>query len=326
MIFNVLLIFLTLFSAAGFGISYFDLEPVEFVKAYFPFGGTALCALIGASVPDGGLYNEKPGIFGTTSRDSTDQRKRGSVVSVGKLPFGSAVMLVAGGEGISVVSADAVQDTKDIGVGSSGIRVTTRSPEVWALIAIVNSGTNNASLGVSVVGQGTQDDPYRITINAATNGSAVITSTASQIKSALEADTTINSIVSIELLADGSGIVSAIAMTELTKIASDLRFDGVTSFSSSAGDLDNLSYADGELCTLIEKGFVWVPCEEATNEFDPVRVRVVKEGNFVAGSFRKTALPGKTALITGVKFVSKQEAGIAELNLASGFYTITLDN
>ncbi|EKR62330.1 hypothetical protein LEP1GSC036_1017 [Leptospira weilii str. 2006001853] len=324
--FNTLLRFLFLLFATVYGVTLFDVGPVEFVKVYFPFGGTALLSLMGASVPDAGLYNEKPGLYGTASRDSNDERKRGSVVSVGRLPFGSAIMLVAGGEGVSVMSADPIQDSKDIGVGNSGIRVTTRSPNIWAAIAIVNPGTNNATLSMAVTGQGTQDNPYRITINAATNGSAAIASIASQIKSALEADTTINGIISVELLGDGSGVMSAIAMTSLTKIVSDLRFDGVTSYSTAAGDLKKLSYEDGQLCTFVEKGYVWVPCEEVTTEFDPVRVRVVSEGDILAGSFRTTAIPGKTAVITGVKFASKQEIGIAELNLASGFYTITLDN
>ncbi|MCH1911050.1 hypothetical protein L9Z17_03340 [Leptospira noguchii] len=47
-------------------------------------------------------------------------------------------------------------------------------------------------------------------------------------------------------------------------------------------------------------------CEEATTEFDTVRIRVVQEGTNVVGSFRKTAIPGKTAVITGVKFASNQ--------------------
>lgn len=129
--FNTLLRFLFLLFAIVYGVALFDVGPVEFVRAYFPFGGTALLALIGASVPDAGLYNEKPGLYGTASRDSNDERKRGSVVSIGRLPFGSAVMLVAGGEGVSVVSADPIQDSKDIGVGNSGIRVTTTNLGVY---------------------------------------------------------------------------------------------------------------------------------------------------------------------------------------------------
>ncbi|MDO6395301.1 hypothetical protein Q4554_14565 [Leptospira santarosai] len=321
-----LLSFLTLLYVVNFGISYFDVIPNEFVNVFFPFGGTALLALLGTPVPEGGLHNEQPGLLGTSSRDSNDERKRGSVASVGRLPFGSAVMLVSGGEGISVVGADAVQDTKDVGSGNAGIRVTTRSPMKWASIAIVNPGTNNAALSVAVTGEGTQDVPYQITINTATNGSSAIASTALQIKSALEADAVINGILLVELLGDGSGVVPAFTMTALTKISADLRFDGVTSFSRSAGDLKNLAYADGELCTFFEKGYVWVPCEEPTTEFDPVRIRVVREGASVAGSFRATAIPGKTALISGVKFASNQGVGMAELNLVSGFYTITLDN
>ncbi|MCH1911049.1 hypothetical protein L9Z17_03335 [Leptospira noguchii] len=54
------------------------------------------------------------GLLGTSSRDSKDERKRGSVVSIGKLPFGSAVMLVSGGEGISVIGADAVQVSSNL--------------------------------------------------------------------------------------------------------------------------------------------------------------------------------------------------------------------
>nr|WP_232380814.1 hypothetical protein [Leptospira ainlahdjerensis] len=282
--------------------------------------------MIGASVPEGGLYNETPGLFGTQSRDSNDFKRRGGVASVGRLPFGTGVMLVANGEGISVVGADAVQDTKDFGSGNSGLRITTKSPDIWALFAIVNPGTNNATLGVTITGEGTQSIPYVITVNCATNGSAVITSTATLIKDALEANTNINPAISVEFLGDGSGVAVAAPLTALTKITTDLRFDGVTSFSTAAGDLDNLAYNDGELSSFITEGIVWIPCEEAVNETDPVRIRIVAEGSYFAGAFRKTVIPGKTAIVTGVKFARKSDVGVAELNLASGVYSLTLDN
>ncbi|MCH1910461.1 hypothetical protein L9Z17_00005 [Leptospira noguchii] len=174
-----------------FGISYFEIIPNEFVKTFFPFGGPALFALIGTPVPEGGLYNEQPGLLGTSSRDSKTNVSE-EVSFNRQITFGSAVMLVSGGEGISVIGADAVQ------------------------------------------------------------------------------------------------------------VSSNLRFDGVTSYSNSAGDLKNLSYDDGELCTFFDKGYVWVPCEEATTEFDTVRIRVVQEGTNVVGSFRKTAIPGKTAVSQGL--------------------------
>nr|WP_241547915.1 hypothetical protein [Leptospira stimsonii] len=282
--------------------------------------------MIGASVPEGGLYNEAPGLFGTQSRDSDSFKRRGGVASVGRIPFGFGVMLVANGEGISVVGADAVQDTKDFGSGNSGLRITTKSPDIWAMIAILNPGTNNATLGVSITGEGTQAVPFVITVNCATNGSAVITSTATLIKDALEANTNINPAISVEFLGDGSGVVVAAPLTALSKIATALRFDGVGSFSTAAGDLDNLAYNDGELCSFITKGTVWIPCEEAVSEIDPVRIRIVAESGNLAGGFRKTAIPGKTAIVNGVKFARNSDMGAAELDLASGVYSLTLDN
>ncbi|EKO51372.1 hypothetical protein LEP1GSC127_2958 [Leptospira kirschneri str. 200801925] len=332
--FNVILGFLCFLFVSTYGLSLINVEPLEFVKVFFPFGGFDLLsffgltslAMIGVSVPDGGLYNETPGLYGTQSRDSDDFKKRGGVASVGRLPFGFGVMLVADGEGISVVGADAVQDTKDFGSGNSGLRITTKSPDIWASFAIVNPGTNNATLGVTITGEGTQSVPYVITVNCATNGSAAITSTATLIKDALEANTNINSAISVSFLGDGTGVVAAASLAALTKIAADLRFDGVTSFSTSAGDLDNLAYNDGELCSYIRKGTVWIPCEEAVNETDLVRIRIVTEGGNLAGQFRKTAIPGKTAIVNGAKFARKSDVGTAELDLSAGVYSLTLDN
>ena len=73
-------------------------------------------------------------------------------------------------------------------------------------VAYVNPGTNNAALSVSVSDQA-------IVVNLATNGSAVITSTAAQVKAALEASTLAAGLITVSNAPsnDGTGVVTAMA-------------------------------------------------------------------------------------------------------------------
>ncbi len=313
------------------GISCLYIAP-ESLGQYIPFQKSDLVALfsgvtlaISGVMPDGGLYNEKAGLFGTVARDSASLYRVGGKVAIGRVPFGFGIALVADGEGISVVGADAVVDKLESGSGNAGLRILTKAIATWVRFAIVNPGTNNAALALTLEGEGTQDDPYVITVSTATNGSAQITSTASLVKTALEADANINAIIAVELLGTGGSAVVAQAEAPLTKSIADLRFDGVAAQSSAGGDLENGAYHDSQLATFINKGNVFVPCEEATKELDTVRIRLVTEGANLAGQFRKTAIVGITAVIKGVKFGSQQETGAAELDLSSGFYELTLD-
>jgi hypothetical protein len=77
-------------------------------------------------------------------------------------------------------------------------------------VRIVVAGANTA-LSVSV---STND----ITVNSATNGSSVATSTAAQVKAAIEASTPAKALVDVAFASgnDGSGVVAAFAFTALT--------------------------------------------------------------------------------------------------------------
>jgi len=74
----------------------------------------------------------------------------------------------------------------------------------------VSPGTNNAILAVTV-------SQRAITVNLATNGSAVITSTAAQVKTALEASTAASELVTVANAPgnDGTGVVTALTATSL---------------------------------------------------------------------------------------------------------------
>ncbi|MCW1926279.1 hypothetical protein OKA05_27240 [Luteolibacter arcticus] len=78
-------------------------------------------------------------------------------------------------------------------------------------VSYVSPGTNNASLGVVVSGRD-------ITVKVATNGSAAITSTAAQVKTALEASGAASALVTVANKAsnDGSGVVTALTATALS--------------------------------------------------------------------------------------------------------------
>ena len=83
----------------------------------------------------------------------------------------------------------------------------TRGP---VSITIVVAG-NNTALSVSVAANG-----YDITVNSATDGGGSATTTASQAKTAIEANGTANALVTVTLPGDGTGVISAQAKTNLT--------------------------------------------------------------------------------------------------------------
>lgn len=86
--------------------------------------------------------------------------------------------------------------------GTAGNSITVR---------YVDPAVANASLSVSVSGSA-------ITVNLATNGSSAITTTAAQVKTAIEAHATAAGLVNIANAGgnDGTGVVTALAATNLT--------------------------------------------------------------------------------------------------------------
>jgi hypothetical protein len=80
----------------------------------------------------------------------------------------------------------------------------------WIIVRYIAPGTNNAVLGVVVAG-------LVITVNLATNGSAQITTTAAQIKTAIEASAAASALVTVANAAgnNGSGVVTAMADQDL---------------------------------------------------------------------------------------------------------------
>lgn len=77
-------------------------------------------------------------------------------------------------------------------------------------VEYINPGTNNAVLSVTVSG-------FTVTVHLATNGSAVITSTAAQVKAAIEASPEASALVTVAHRAgnNGTGVVTAMAGQDL---------------------------------------------------------------------------------------------------------------
>jgi hypothetical protein len=94
---------------------------------------------------------------------------------------------------------DLVFTAKEAGTEANSIRVR-----------YVDPGAPSASLSVGVSGND-------ITVNLATDGSSVITSTATQVKDAVNAHATAKNMVSAALKSgnDGTGVVTALAFTNL---------------------------------------------------------------------------------------------------------------
>jgi hypothetical protein len=101
--------------------------------------------------------------------------------------------------------------------GESGLKVTAKTAGVTYINVVYVVAGNNTALSVARTGAGTSGDPYIVTVNVATSAGGVGTSTAAQIKTAIEGDTDSNAIVEVALIgAVGSGVVVAVPSTTLT--------------------------------------------------------------------------------------------------------------
>lgn len=134
----------------------------------------------------------------------------------------------------------------------------------------VNPSANNAALSVSVSGTD-------ITINLATNGSGVITSTAALVKAAVNANAEAAALVVCEDEGVGSGVVNAVAHTHLANgsYAAYVHFN-YASFTTSAGPvtislLEDYTYTgSGSVLTPVNRNFISdtvsiVPCSGGTH-------------------------------------------------------------
>ncbi|MDI7190841.1 DUF3383 family protein [Leptospira santarosai] len=106
-----------------------------------------------------------------------------------------------------------------IGTASSGLIWKSATPGVVFIQVKCIIAGNNASLSIVRSGTGTENDPYVITVNVATNGSGIATSTAHQIKLAAEAVSNIAGATKIvdvvEVASSGSGVVPAFTQAAL---------------------------------------------------------------------------------------------------------------
>lgn len=105
----------------------------------------------------------------------------------------------------------AAKATLTVGAGAAGIVYTADTGGTAGnsiRVAYVNPG-NNGVLAVGVVGSD-------ITVTLATNGTGVVTSTASQVRAAVDASSAASALVDTALVGDGTGVVSAQAMTALS--------------------------------------------------------------------------------------------------------------
>lgn len=118
------------------------------------------------------------------------------------------------------LSKAAIGDSVQIGTGNAGLVFTDKTAGSDATVGrqvfvrFVDPGANNSPLSVSVSTPSGNDK--LITVNLATNGSGTITSTASDIATAIAGNATANALVSVSQVGNGSGVVSAVAQTGLT--------------------------------------------------------------------------------------------------------------
>lgn len=129
----------------------------------------------------------------------------------------------AGGDGDNITVEYVVSGTDTpLGVGTNeplagNAIFTGESREAKWSSSLGGFGRTGASTRTSVTPVEIQVSGSDITVNVATNGAGAATSTASQIKTALEADANVAALVTVALAPgnDGSGVVTAMAKTNL---------------------------------------------------------------------------------------------------------------
>lgn len=89
-----------------------------------------------------------------------------------------------------------------------------------------------------------------------------------------------------------------------TVAGASARFSGVAGFSTDATNLDSNSYVVNDPVAVIRTGVMSVLVSEAVTAGNPVRVLHTDDNAAIVGTFVTTAVPGKTALLSGAEFRS----------------------
>jgi hypothetical protein len=100
----------------------------------------------------------------------------------------------------------------------------------------------------------------------------------------------------------------------------------VNAVDTHESDSETKAYEVGAALGVCDRGSVMVVVEEALGPGDAVRIRHTDNGIKLAGMFGKTSDSGKTAVITGAKWLGTASAsGVNELYLG-GIYVVTADS
>jgi phage tail sheath protein FI len=123
-------------------------------------------------------------------------------ITDGPRPIRTVNSAIIGLVGTAPDAEAAVPASATIGTGSSALTFVAQTPGIAGnsiSVRLKNPGTNSAALAVTV-------DDTAITVSLATNSSGVITSTAAQVKTAIEASTAANALVEVSGADDGDGV------------------------------------------------------------------------------------------------------------------------
>ncbi len=128
-------------------------------------------------------------------------------LTTGTRPIQTVRSGVVGLVGTAPAAQPAVAAVRVLGTDNSGLVLTAKTAGISGnqiSIALVNPMENSAVLGVVATGT-------MITVNLATSGAGAITSTAAQIKTAIEANATANALITVAFPSggNGTGVVTA---------------------------------------------------------------------------------------------------------------------
>jgi len=214
----------------------------------------------------------------------------------GSRSISSVTSSIIGIVGTAPDSESATAAAVTIGSGTASLIFTASSTGANGnnlAVRITKPNTASADLAVSLVVSG---DVSVVTVSLATDEEKAATSTAAEIKTALDADTDIAALVTVTLSGDGSGVASPVANTYFTGGADEAFPEGepvlITPSDgawSRLGDAGSLSRAIDNIWKQFGTPVVVVRVAQTTSDSDEASIAAV------AGS--SAARPGVFALL-----------------------------
>jgi len=125
-----------------------------------------------------------------------------------------------------------------------------------------------------------------------------------------------SALVTATLLGTGATVVTAYSSAPLANATTTdyPNTFGIVVYGQNASDLANEKYLENDQVGVGKIGYFTVPAYETVEQGDPVRVRIVTDGEELEGRFGTTLVANETVVIQGARYLGYSN-GIAEVFL-----------